>query len=273
MPIYVNNQLIPTFQFNGGERSIDVSDRSDDKSIKYSYTLHVKALLYNSNDIMDMLLTVNALQSQFKKIILYIPYLPYARQDRKCNDGEALSIKVMANLINSMNVSKVFIDDAHSDVAPALIDNCVNKDQLDIFRKNSSFLNFLCYNNLTLISPDAGAEKKIRKLQSNLGHNVVYCTKERDVKTGEIKGVTIPNCDLKDESCIIIDDICDGGRTFIELAKKLKSDKRVNKVYLYVTHGIFSNGFEELKKYIDGIYCKNIFPQTEDFSDYVTILD
>ena len=63
--------------------------------------------------------------------------------------------------------------------------------------------------------------------------------------------------DLTDiEHFIIIDDICDGGRTFIELAKEIR--KQTDKpIYLIVTHGIFSAGFEKLSDELDGIFCTN----------------
>jgi ribose-phosphate pyrophosphokinase len=58
---------------------------------------------------------------------------------------------------------------------------------------------------------------------------------------------------------VIVDDICDGGRTFLEIAKTIRSERNISilKIYLVVTHGIFSAGFDELKKHFDGIYCTN----------------
>lgn len=62
---------------------------------------------------------------------------------------------------------------------------------------------------------------------------------------------------------IIIDDICDGGATFINIASKIKEYykgfKYEPKIYLIVTHGIFSKGFKELSEYFDGIYCTNSY--------------
>jgi ribose-phosphate pyrophosphokinase len=56
---------------------------------------------------------------------------------------------------------------------------------------------------------------------------------------------------------VIIDDICDGGRTFVELAKAMKESRPTAKIYLIVTHGIFSAGFDTLNQYFEGIYTTN----------------
>ena len=65
-----------------------------------------------------------------------------------------------------------------------------------------------------------------------------------------------------DKDMIIIDDICDGGATFINIAKELRKPGYMykdNKIYLIVTHGIFSKGTTKLSQYFDGIYCTNSY--------------
>ena len=86
---------------------------------------------------------------------------------------------------------------------------------------------------------------------------MVTASKVRDIVSGNIVRTELPTMDLTDiEHIIIIDDICDGGRTFIELAKEIK--KQTDKpIYLIVTHGIFSAGLEQLTDVIDGIFSTN----------------
>ena len=62
---------------------------------------------------------------------------------------------------------------------------------------------------------------------------------------------------------IIIDDICDGARTFINIAKAIREKQKDCELYLIVTHGIFSAGFGELSQYFDGIYCTNSYSDIE----------
>ena len=229
-------------QFSGGELQVTVKSCPTEVDI----VAHLKS----AHDIMELMLVVDAIRRMGGRSIktLHIPYFPYARQDRVCAKGQSLSVKVMADLINSLNVPVVHITDPHSDVTPALINNCVVTEQHTIIPNE-------VYRNKVVVCPDAGAEKKIIKL----GVPYVMATKVRNPETGEIIKTTVPEPEeLHGYDYIIIDDICDGGRTFIELAKVLKKHG-ANSVDLYVTHGIFSNGLQPILSHIDHIYCYNIF--------------
>src|SRR5574343_89755 len=116
--------MMKKFIFPGGEVHIQL----DPDTFNYS----ARADLWSSDDIMRMLLVNNALREISGDIKWYIPYVPYARQDRRANPGEPLSIQVMAQLINTMQASQVVIWDPHSDVTPALINNVTIVPQEDL---------------------------------------------------------------------------------------------------------------------------------------------
>ena len=99
--------------------------------------------------------------------------------------------------------------------------------------------------NAVLVAPDAGAIKKVLKVAQVTGLPMVRADKIRDVNTGAITETVVYSDHIKDKSFLIVDDICDGGRTFIELEKVLRPLTDAY-VYLYVTHGIFSKGLEPL---------------------------
>lgn len=253
--IKINGEKVDTFKFSGGEVHPKIEG-------VYPENISVKAFIRNADDIMELLLVKNALDQMlyFKRIDLVIPYVPYARQDRVCNAGEAFSIKVMCDLINSMNFNRVTIYDPHSDVTPALINNCRVVPQEEIFSlfKNMDMLKY------TLVSPDAGAEKKVHKVSEKFdGLQVIYAGKIRNTKTGEIVATKVDwGYSLKGKDILIVDDICDGGRTFIEIAKKLHRFKPQS-INLYVTHGIFSKGYEPLfEAGIKKIFTTDSFEQT-----------
>ena len=112
-----------------------------------------------------------------------------------------------------------------------------------------------------LIAPDGGSLKKIYKLAEQLGYkgDVITCSKDRDVD-GKLTKTIVPVSIIVNKDYVIIDDIADGAGTFINIAKVLRPRlHESNKIYLVVTHGIFSKGFEELNKYFDGIYCTNSY--------------
>lgn len=271
MPIFINNKPLDTFNFSGGECHVNVTID------KHCEQITVLALLLNSNDIMNLLLCVDAIRraSAIVKINLTIPYFPYGRQDRVCNPGEALSVKVMADLVNSLNCHSVTIYDPHSDVTPALLNKC-KVISLEEIVANSLVGKLISEMKLTLLSPDAGAEKKIMATAKRVSITdcmvgIISASKVRDTRTGEITATRIHG-EVEDKNFIILDDICDGGRTFIEIAKLLK-EKKANSVYLYVTHGIFSKGLEILKSHFKHIYCYHTMLSHDEIDpSFLTIL-
>ena len=112
-------------------------------------------------------------------------------------------------------------------------------------------------NEAILISPDGGALKKIYKVSEFLsGVEVVECSKSRNVKTEKLSGFKVYADDLQGKDCLIVDDICDGGGTFIGLSEELRN-KNAGKLYLAVSHGIFSKGFAELSSSFEKIFTTN----------------
>lgn len=195
------------------------------------------------------------------KVNLYIPYLLGARSDRKfVTGGNSYLVNVLAPVINSLGFEEVTVMDVHSDVAAACIKNLTNVS-------NTGLVNFLLKDtgahNIVLVSPDAGAYKKVYDIAKyfKIG-NIVTAMKHRDIETGAITSteIHIPES-LHYHDFLIVDDICDGGRTFVELAKAIEAAVPVKPVrkYLAVTHGIFSAGFETLNSHFQGIYCTNSY--------------
>lgn len=271
MAIFINNQQLESFFFSGGECQVRVNVHD------IGQTTHILAYITSSDDVMSLLLAVDAIRrvNPGTMIKLKIPYFPYARQDRVCYPGEALSLKVMADLINQLQCDELVIVDPHSDVCPALLNKCKFVTMSDIVM-NSELYQIILEKKLALVSPDAGAEKKIKSVYNsflNKGQMVsVFCSsKIRDPKTGHILASEIKE-DVEGRDLMIMDDICDGGATFIELAKVLKS-KGAHNIYLYVTHGIFSKGMTELKKYFTHIYTyHSSLCKAELDSTFITVL-
>lgn len=186
------------------------------------------------------------------------PYFPYARQDRVIETKEPFSLHLFCQFLNTIPLHQVIVYDPHSDVTPALIPNCKVVPQWDI-AKYCLPQSFFMDEDTIFVSPDAGAYKKVYKLVS--GTKIAIGTKIRS-STGKILSTDVFSpIDISKKRCIIVDDICDGGRTFIELAKVLR-EKGAKEIYLYVTHGIFSNGLEELFSVIDKIYTTDTIPRT-----------
>jgi len=243
------------FVFNGGEPHIKIE--SDLTAIEeITITTRIKSF----NDIGLLLLAVDALRRmQVKTINLFLPYFPGARQDRVMVEGESLTVKVYANLINELKLNSVTVFDPHSEVTPALLEN------VEVIA-NNSFVKHATkgLKNFCLVAPDGGALKKIYKTAQYLGGvPVVECGKTRDVSTGKLSGFKVYDDNLNGKTCVVTDDICDGGGTFLGLATALK-ERNAGKLILVVSHGIFSKGSGELAKVYDAIICTDSFSTLDD---------
>jgi len=267
--------ILKWWTFPGGERSVRI-----ESTINPKFGAQIECYFKSSDDLIDVLLLNNALRNAgVKDIVLYIPYFPFARQDRVMVEGEPFALQVAAQIINSCGFDKIIIEDPHSDVLAGMFapGTLTVKTQWDLWgqeirpllRTDQSLIgdgDAPWYPNPCLVSPDAGALKKIYKLSKEVGDEamgfspmpVIEAGKQRDVSTGEIVATTIDkDAVMCYDTFFVVDDICDGGRTFIELGKAIRDTKSNAKLVLCVTHGIFSKGKEVLKPMFDEILCIN----------------
>ena len=257
MTIKVNNKNIKTFVFSGGEVQVSLD------GIEVGQSTTILANLHSSEDVMQLLMTVDAVRqaNAETEIHLIMPYLPYARQDRVCNDGEAFAAAVMCDLINGLNCSSVQVLDLHSAITRERLNNVRELTQADLIPQ-SVIGDLIERDHICLVYPDKGAETRVRQVAQALAtkgidREVIPCSKIRNPENGQITDSVVQG-DVRAKDCIIIDDICDGGRTFIELAKVLKK-QGAQKLYLSVSHGIFSKGLDVLKEHFERVYCFNSF--------------
>lgn len=179
-------------------------------------------------------------------IELVMPYVPNARQDRVKSDEDIFTLKYFCQFINSLKFNKVRVQDVHSNVSLALIDRVCDYGIMYPLHKALTQIVFSetgdvmhesrmeCYENLVVFFPDEGAMKRYSSEITN--SPIAFGIKNRDWKTGQIKGLDLMNGEaVKGKNVLIIDDICSRGGTFYHSAKALKEAGAAN-IYLYVTH-------------------------------------
>lgn len=216
----------------------------------------------SNTDLFDLLLLVDAIRRLYTahsqphpEFQLFMAYVPYARQDRVCNPGESLSIKVLGDFINRIGFLRVGVVDPHSEVTPAVLNRVVVTPQ-EVFAPVFSGLH-LDASNTIIVAPDAGASKKAHKFAKEGGFaGLIQAEKVRDLETMEILETRVPDLLAGSMDFLIVDDICDGGRTFTELAKVLRP-MTTGTISLYTTHGIYSYGTEVFDGLIDKLYTAN----------------
>lgn len=260
--------------FNAGEPHLCLDDETI-QCLRQDKICIINAKIQNSSDILYLYCLVDAIRKSTNeniKIALYCDYFPGSRQDRICNKGEPLTVKIYADLINNLNLDKVEICDPHSDVTPSLINNCYLYPIESVINKviRDCEPNFI-------ISPDVGASKRIynylAKIKCPLP--VIQCLKHRDTDTGKLSGFEIcGDQNFTNKKLLMLDDICEYGGTFIGLAS-LPKFQLADSLYLYTTHGIFPNGQEtidNLHKHFKKIYCTNSFENNIVESDIFKVI-
>lgn len=234
------------------------SDSQPHIKIKSGFTqlkTDIRTRLSSPSDLLLLLQATEILRHEgVKEIDLFISYLLGARMDRRMNKGEAITLKIIADIINAQRYDRVQIFDPHSEVSTTLIDRSESVWSAHFIEQV-----LLHVNNVVLISPDAGASKKTEKLGHLFNLSVCYCTKSRDPKTGYLSNVKVDDLDINGKDCLIVDDICDGGRTFLNLISPLYQ-KGARKIFLAVSHGIFSQGLDSLHEF-DQIFTTNSYKQ------------
>ena len=232
-------------------------------------TLQFNWRITSSNDLIDLMLMDDKISRQrvFKSKILVLYYFPYARADRASAGNGALGVKVMANLINNMNFTKVVVLEPHSDVTAAVINNVtvVNYNYVPSINacKGTSSRAYV-------IAPDLGAIKRAQNAANSANVPLIRFDKKRERGTGKILSIAcLDNLStIVDEETtpyfVIVDDIVDGGATFTPIALYLKNNYPTSKVILSVPHAILSKSTDEqIKKYghglvgIDELNCTN----------------
>jgi len=271
-------------KFPDGQQSVRVIDDKHNTFENLRGQPHGIKIKSRLNDFRDLELIICATQALReigeKTIRLYIPYCVGGRSDRKFQDGGINYIKqVLAPIINSQGYEKVTIMDPHSDVLEACINNFEKVDNLRVVQ--DSLIKYWTsdgkiisdMSKIVFLSPDAGALKKVHKVADNFQskYDVVVCTKHRDLN-GKLSKTTVPLTDeMLDKDLFIVDDICDGGGTFINIARIIKENEQFKgRIYLIVTHGIFSRGFEDLGEYFNGIYTTNSISDVVDENKLIT---
>jgi ribose-phosphate pyrophosphokinase len=184
---------------------------------------------------------------------LILPFVPGARQDRLNDSGDYLfTLKSIAALINARRFPEVVVLDPHSEVASGLIDRCRVVHAADCISPPAGKYN-------AVISPDAGAEKRAGAVARKLGVPLLHAWKTRDVRTGAISGFGVEEFPLAlgdSPRVLVVDDICDGGGTFVGLAEACCGMTAGSiDLHLFVTHGIFTKGAEPLKAHYSHVYC------------------
>lgn len=190
-------------------------------------------------------------------LTLIVQTMPDQRADREEVPGMSNPAAVSAILLGNAAVDKLVVYDLHSDVSRRILqETCeLSKIELVINGPLDCFLEALNDDNIDpdmriqhVVAVDKGARHRAETIAKHFGAQVIYADKKRvDGKVvGHVLDGTPDRPICAGDQIWIVDDLCDGGATFISIAKLLRNCFTFGDLHLYVTHGLFSKGKEEL---------------------------
>ncbi len=254
---YLKTKLVNSSirKFADGEIYIEINENIRGNSI-----FIVQSISSPANDnLMELLLCIDALKrSSAKNITAVIPYFGYARQDRKVVPRTSISAKLVSNLITKAGADRVVTVDLHAGQIQGFFDIPVdNLFSTPIFarhaRKKIKSKKIIC------VAPDVGGTERARALGKLLNVGLAIVDKRRP-KPGQSQVMNVIG-DVKDQTCIIVDDIIDSGGTIVNAAKALKS-RGAKDVYVYITHGVLSG--DAIKKIKSSVIKNLVITDTID---------
>lgn len=189
---------------------------------------------FESEGELAKVLQLAALIDTFNDTKLIVPFLPYGRQDKDVTNDSTFALWPIYKVLKTM-FDEIITYDAHNPLTGFGLYRSYSPEAhfLDVFDSIRDDL---------IVFPDKGAFARYEHIFPVAAHSVVG-DKVRDQATGKITGLTLNGHTglIAERRCIIFDDICDGGMTFIKMAEKLK-EHGAKRIELCVSHGIFSRG-------------------------------
>ena len=191
--------------------------------------------------------------NRIKEVTLEIPWLPQQQHDRRFETNQSFELKIISDFINSCNFHNVRIFHPHSDVSPALINNCEVITNADFVNDVLSKLD----KKPTLLSTDGGSYKWIHKVANIISFDgeVYGASKSRDILTHKLTQV-IDKQNFNGDDVLVLDDLSVYGGTFLGLASMLR-ERNVGKLYLAVSHITVKNPNKSLEVMYDKIFTTN----------------
>jgi ribose-phosphate pyrophosphokinase len=195
---------------------------------------------YPANDhLMELLVSLDAVRrGSASRITAVIPYFGYARQDRKSGPRTPISAKLVANLITVAGADRVLTMDLHAGQIQGFFDI-----PLDNMFAAPVFIRHIEENfdngDLMMVSPDVGGVVRARAFAKRLDTDLAIIDKRRE-RAGISEVMHIIG-DVKDRTCILVDDIVDSGGTLCNAAEALM-EAGAKSVHAYITHGVLSGG-------------------------------
>ncbi len=214
---------------------------SYEESIRGSHVFLVQSTFPNSDNLMELLLMIDAAKrASAKSIIAVIPYFGWARQDRKDKPRVSIGAKLVADLLSVAGIDRLITMDLHADQIQGFFD--VPVDHLYASTVFIPYIKSLKLENLVIATPDVGGSKRASTYSKYLDVPLVLCHKTRE-KANVVASMQIIG-DVQDKNVILIDDMVDTAGTITKAADIMK-EAGARSVRAIATHCVMSGPASE----------------------------
>lgn len=220
-------------QFSDGEIQIEINENVRGRDV---FVVQPTCAPTHKN-LMELLILVDALRrASAGRVTAVVPYFGYARQDRRVRSARVpITAKVVADMMVNVGIDRVLTIDLHAEQIQGFfdvpVDNIYGAPILleDINRQR--------YEKLVVVSPDIGGVVRARAVAKHLGAELAIIDKRRPkANVAEVMNLI---GDVKDRTCVLVDDMVDTAGTLCNAALALKNYE-ANKVVAYATHAVLS---------------------------------
>lgn len=257
--LIIDNKKIDTgrITYSDGAYGFDLKDLPETaERIVFSVDPSTKV-----NTVLDELYQLNdAIPAELYTVAertLFLPYLPYGRADRQFSNAGNRGLTTFLFNLDDLYFDKIIVVDPHNPAALISHCNLFSDAELEIITQRQAVALHQFHINIdqydAIIAPDKGAVTKAQEIADYYELPLIVCTKQRDPATGKLSNPVV-NGDVYGMKLLIVDDIFDGGMTFIQLATELQKQLPAQ-IDLYVTHLIGSKGLDLLEGKIDNVFC------------------
>lgn len=247
---YLARKIIKSFGAELGKTSVlEFSDGEFqpyyEESVRGCTVFIIQSTFPPSDNLMELLLMIDAAKrASANEVVAVIPYLGYARQDRKDKPRCAIGAKLVADLLTSTGVTRVMTMDLHADQIQGFFN--VPVDHLYASTLFVPYIKSLELENLIIAAPDMGGTKRANAYARFLKTEMVICYKLRK-KANIVEEIRVIG-EVKDKDIVIVDDMIDTAGT-ICLAANLMKNEGARSIRVVITHPILSGpAYERIDK-------------------------
>ncbi len=218
------------------------------------------------SNLIQALSLISKAKEYSTEVIVVVPYLGYARQDREFLPGEIATMKVLGQLFKGAGASKIIVVDIHSKIG--LKHFKIKSENLSAIPDLARYFQKINLKNPLVVSPDQGGKERAKEFAYRFGSDFIALKKQRDRKTGKVQIKTGGLDEVIGRDLILVDDMISTGGSIIKATEFLKKQK-CNRVFVTCTHALLMNGAEKKirKAGVTRIISANTIPGNSSIVD------